>query len=154
MTPTRPYFLRAVYDWIVDNDCTPYVVVNTEAPSVEVPLQYVENGQITLNLSPTAVVDLFMDNHLVQFSAKFGGVSHNISVPINAVLGIYAKENGQGMTFPSLEDIIDEDSSATISVKNIPLKDIPAKKRSVTSVDSTPEPPKKPNGKPSLKVVK
>ncbi len=100
MTPTRPYFLRAVYEWIVDNDCTPFLSVNADYPQVEVPTEYVEDGQIILNAAPSAIVDLQMDNNFVQFSAKFNGVARNISVPVATIIGIYAKENGQGMVFP------------------------------------------------------
>ena len=132
MTPSKPYFLRAVYEWIVDNDCTPFLAVNATLPSVEVPQEHVEDGQITLNLSPTAIVGLHIDNHLIQFSARFGGVARNISVPVGAVMGIYARENGQGMAFPEAEEFYEEDSSDN---------------------DPDPQPPK-PSGKPSLKVVK
>ena len=132
MTPSKPYFLRAVYEWIIDNDCTPFVAVNAEMPAVEVPLEHVEDGQITLNLSPTAIANLHMDNHLVQFSARFGGVSRDICVPINAVLGIYAKENGQGMAFPENEEFYEENDA---------------------DLEPDPEPPR-PSGRPSLKVVK
>lgn len=100
MTPTRPYLLRAVYDWIVDNDCTPFLAVNAEWPEVTVPMDYVEDGQITLNVSPTAVASLHMDDDAVSFNARFSGTPRNIYVPMGAVIGIYARENGQGMAFP------------------------------------------------------
>lgn len=132
MTPTKPYFLRAVYEWIVDNDCTPFVAVNAEMPSVIVPREHIEDGQITLNMSPSAIVNLHMDNHLIQFEARFGGVSRTISVPVGAVLGIYARENGQGMAFPDAEEHFEQ-----LDVDNEPK----------------PEPPR-PGRKPSLKVVK
>lgn len=132
MTPTKPYFLRAVYEWIVDNGCTPFVAVNATMPSVIVPREHVQDGQITLNLSPTAIVNLRMDNHQIQFEARFGGVSRSISVPVSAVLGIYAKENGQGMAFPDAEEYFENTQSRT---------------------EPDPEPPR-PGGKPSLKVVK
>ena len=100
MTSNRPYFLRALYEWLVDNNCTPHLVVFANAPGVMVPLQYVDKaGQITLNISPSAVKDLFIGNESVSFNARFNGVVNNIFVPCGAVLGIYGRENGQGMMF-------------------------------------------------------
>ncbi len=99
MSSSRPYLVRALYEWIVDNGCTPYVLVDAELQGVEVPVQYVKNGQIVLNISPTAVAELLLDNTAMSFSARFGGVPTTIYVPMPAVLGIYARENGQGMVF-------------------------------------------------------
>ena len=100
MTSNRAYLLRAIYEWIVDNNCTPHLVVFADAPGVEVPRQHVnKDGQITLNISPSAVKDLFIINEAVSFNARFSGVVNNIMVPSGAVLGIYARENGQGMMF-------------------------------------------------------
>lgn len=99
MTSSRPYLIRAVYDWIVDNGLTPYLLVNAELPSVMVPMRYVENGKIVLNLSPHAVTALNLSNTQIQFSARFGGVSSMVDIPPLAVLAIYAKENGKGMVF-------------------------------------------------------
>jgi len=99
MTSSRPYLMRALNDWIIDNEMTPYIVVDATYKDVQVPLQYVEGGKIVLNLSPTAVRDLLIDNRHVLFSARFGGVSMDVIVPIQAVLAIYTKENGQGMVF-------------------------------------------------------
>lgn len=100
MTSSRPYFIRALYDWIVDNSLTPYLVVFARAEGVEVPQQYVnKEGQIVLNLAPRAVVGLDLGNTGVRFNARFGGIPTDIFVPCHAVLGIYAKENGQGMMF-------------------------------------------------------
>ena len=99
MTPSRPYLTRALYEWILDNDFTPYVLVDATLVGVQVPTEHVKNGQIVLNVSPGAVRDLLIDNEAVQFNARFGGVPQNIYVPIMAVVAIYAKENGQGMVF-------------------------------------------------------
>jgi stringent starvation protein B len=100
MTSSRPYFIRALYDWIVDNSMTPYLVVFARADGVEVPQQYVnKDGQIVLNIAPRAVVGLDLSNSGVRFSARFGGIPTEIFVPCHAVLGIYARENGQGMMF-------------------------------------------------------
>ena len=99
MTSSRPYIMRALYEWILDNECTPYVLVNAEEAGVEVPQQYVKDGQIVLNISPTAVRDLDIGNHAMHFNGRFGGVPVDVYVPMPGVLGIYARENGQGMVF-------------------------------------------------------
>ncbi|MGR8918266.1 MAG: ClpXP protease specificity-enhancing factor [Gammaproteobacteria bacterium] len=96
MTSTRPYLLRAIYEWIVDNDMTPHLLVEA-GEGVEVPMQYVENGVIVLNVSPTAVRDLELGNEYVSFNARFAGTPHDILVPIDAVQAIYARENGHGI---------------------------------------------------------
>ncbi|HWV16290.1 MAG TPA: ClpXP protease specificity-enhancing factor [Cellvibrio sp.] len=100
MTSNRPYLLRAIYEWLVDNNCTPHLVVFARAPGVEVPQQHInKDGQIILNISPSAVKDLFIANEAISFNARFSGVVNNIHVPCGAVLGIYGRENGQGMMF-------------------------------------------------------
>ncbi len=100
MTFSRPYLVRALYEWIVDNDFTPHIFVNAQAEGVEVPLQYVyKDGQIVLNIAPRAVSDLDMSNKAVRFNARFGGIPTDVYVPSYAILGVYAKENGQGMMF-------------------------------------------------------
>ena len=102
MTSSRPYMIRALYEWIVDNDFTPHIVVNAMAGGVEVPQQYVnKDGQIVLNIAPQAVSGLDLGNKAVSFSARFGGIPTNIHVPCYGVMGIYARENGQGMMFDS-----------------------------------------------------
>lgn len=100
MTSSRPYMIRALYDWIVDNGCTPYLLVDAHAPGVQVPQRFVnKDGQIVLNVAPTAVVDLLIEKEFVGFNARFGGVPTDIYVPCAGVLGVYARENGQGMIF-------------------------------------------------------
>ena len=101
MSSSRPYIVRALYEWILDNDCTPYVLVNAEEAGVDVPRQYIKDGQIVLNISPAAVVDLVVDNDSMHFNGRFGGVPVDVFVPMTAVIGIYARENGQGMVFDS-----------------------------------------------------
>ena len=101
MTPSRPYIIRAIYEWIVDNDCTPHLLVNANHQGVVVPQQYVSDGQIVLNVSPTAVVSLQMGNDTITFNGRFGGQPVDVYVPVAAILGIYARENGQGMVFES-----------------------------------------------------
>lgn len=130
MTSNRPYLIRALYEWLVDNDLTPYLLVDANRDAVHVPSRYVEEGRIVLNVSPNAVRDLTLGNDMIAFEARFGGSAHSISLPPDAVLGVYARENGKGMLFP-------EEASG-----------------------DPPEPPKPPrpaptsNGKPALKVVK
>lgn len=99
MTPSRPYLVRALHEWLVDNDCTPYLLVDATLQGVIVPEDYITNGQIILNISPSAVKDLFVDNKGLSFNARFGGVPMAVFVPTVAILAIYAKENGQGMAF-------------------------------------------------------
>lgn len=104
MTPSRPYLLRAFYQWIIDNSLTAYIVVDASLPGVDVPKQYIEDGKIVLNISPKAVQQLDLSNDAVAFSARFGGVPYHIYAPIRAVSAIYAKENGRGMVFKEEED--------------------------------------------------
>ncbi|NNJ77912.1 MAG: ClpXP protease specificity-enhancing factor, partial [Xanthomonadales bacterium] len=99
MTPNRPYLLRALYDWIGDNDMTPHILVDAGFPGVEVPDQAVQKGKVILNIDQAAVRDLQLGNDWLTFSARFSGRSFNVSVPVEAVLAIYSKENGQGMMF-------------------------------------------------------
>lgn len=99
MTSSRPYLLRALYDWIVDNQLTPHIMVNALAEGVSVPQEYVKDGQIVLNVAPSAVRGLSLANDWVAFSARFRGIPTDLQIPTSAVIGIYARENGQGMMF-------------------------------------------------------
>ena len=99
MNSSRPYLVRALYEWILDNQCTPYLLVNAEYPDTAVPAGFVEDGQIVLNLSPSAVRQLDMDNDRICFDGRFGGVAQQVWIPAGAVMAIYARENGQGMVF-------------------------------------------------------
>lgn len=99
LSSSRPYIIRALYEWIVDNNCAPHLLVDAERPGVQVPRQFVKDGQIVLNISPTAVMNLQVQNTCIFFDARFGGVAMQVNVPMAAVLGIYARENGQGMMF-------------------------------------------------------
>ncbi len=103
MTSNRPYLIRALYDWIVDNRMTPHLLVDANAEGVVVPQQFVQDGRIVLNVSPDAVRGLEMANDLIGFNARFGGMPMDVMVPPSTVLGIYAKENGRGMLFPEEE---------------------------------------------------
>lgn len=104
MSSSRPYLIRALYEWIVDNGLTPHLLVDAMAEGVLVPQDYVKDGQITLNIAPSAVKHFVMANDAVRFSARFRGLPTDIAVPCGAVLGIYARENGQGMTFSPEDD--------------------------------------------------
>jgi stringent starvation protein B len=103
MTSNRPYLIRALYEWIVDNGMTPHLLVDANHPTATVPTDYVEDGRIVLNVSPSAVQGLLMENDEIAFSARFGGVPCQVQVSPEAVLGIYARENGKGMLFPEAE---------------------------------------------------
>ena len=106
MTSHRPYLLRALYEWIADNGMTPHLLVDATRPHVQVPTHAVKDGRIVLNVAERAVAGLQMTNDVIRFSARFGGVSHSVSVPVAAVLAIYARETGQGMALP--EDVVTE----------------------------------------------
>ena len=99
MTSSRPYLIRALYQWIVDNGMTPYILVDAEQPDVVVPDQYIQDGKIVLNIAPMAVQALVLGDGEVTFNARFSGKSMSQSIPVRAVLAIYARENGQGMMF-------------------------------------------------------
>jgi stringent starvation protein B len=100
MTSSKPYLIRALYDWIVDNGCTPHLLVETKDSRVRVPTQYVKDGSIVLNIAPGAVRDLVLGNDAISFNARFGGVAHEVFFPVSAARMIYARENGQGMSLP------------------------------------------------------
>jgi stringent starvation protein B len=99
MTSSRPYLLRALYEWILENNCTPYILVNAFGADVMVPQEFVKDGQIILNISPSAVQGILMTDNAVEFSGRFAGIPTPVYVPVAAVMGIYARENGQGMVF-------------------------------------------------------
>lgn len=99
MNSNRPYLLRALSEWILDNGCTPYLVVDVAGDQVAVPEEYVKNGQIVLNIRPDAVRNLLLSNEAVSFEARFAGVPRQIFVPMENIVAVYAQETGQGMTF-------------------------------------------------------
>lgn len=125
MFSNKPYLLRAFYEWIVDNACTPYVVVNAYYPRCNVPTEYIENGEITLNIAPSAIRDLKITNETIEFRASFSGIVHLISAPVKAVLAIYAQENQQGMFF-DYEDVEDggEGDSDLTSLSTVSPNDV------------------------------
>ena len=100
MTSHRPYLLRALYEWIADNGMTAHLLVDATQPGVRVPAHTVKDGKVVLNIATRAVAHLDLGNEAVAFTARFGGVSHPVSVPVSAVLAIYARETGQGMALP------------------------------------------------------
>jgi stringent starvation protein B len=103
MSSQKPYLIRAIYDWLLDNESTPYLLVNARVENVQVPQDYVKEGRIVLNIAPDAIHQLSLDNDWISFSARFAGRSQEIMVPVTAVQAIYSKENNQGMFFPDEE---------------------------------------------------
>ena len=99
MTSSRPYLIRALHEWVVDNGMTPHILVNAEMEGVNVPPQFIENGKIVLNISPSSVMDLDLGNEYISFNARFSGTPTDIFLPVVAVVALYARENGQGMVF-------------------------------------------------------
>jgi stringent starvation protein B len=155
-TSTRPYLLRALHEWCTDNGYTPYVAVLVDE-TVQVPQEYVKNGEIVLNVSYDATSGMKLGNEFIEFKARFAGTAREIIVPVNRVLAIYARENGQGMAFPMPVQ------SAPASTEPSNKKTTPAAKKTLSSVDvsstshkpSDDEPPPPPSGgRPSLTRVK
>lgn len=109
MTSNQPYLFRAIYDWILDNGKTPYIVVDAMGELVRVPRQSVQNGQIVLNIAPHAVTNYMADDDAVSFSARFSGVAEHIYIPTGNILALYAAENGQGMVFSHDTDEAEDD---------------------------------------------
>ncbi|MDJ0657608.1 MAG: ClpXP protease specificity-enhancing factor [Xanthomonadales bacterium] len=110
MTPSRPYLIRALYDWITDNNLTPHILVDAEVEGVMVPNSAVNDGKVTLNIGPTAVKHLVLGNNRIEFEARFQGISQSVVLPVMSVMALYARENSQGMMFPP-ENGEDEDSA-------------------------------------------
>lgn len=143
MSSTKPYLLRAIFEWAEDNGLTPQVLVNAQEPGVEVPIKHVVDGQIVLNVSSSAVQLHVMDNECLSFSARFSGVEEDIFLPISSILAIFARENSQGIFFEESEDGSDDPEPSLSSVKTPPK----------SSSDSDPK-PKKPRGGSHLKIIK
>lgn len=143
MSSNRPYLIRAFYDWIVDNSCTPYMVVDATMDDVQVPADYARDGRIVLNISANATRGLLLGDDYVSFSTRFGGNALQICFPVDAVLGIYAEENGQGMAFS--HDVVNQGDTKGV-----------ADRQPVASSREKPSPSKPPRrrGKPKLTVVK
>lgn len=168
-TPTKPYLLRAIYEWCTDNGYTPYLAALVNAQT-RVPHEFVKNGEIVLNISFGATSSLKMDNDFIHFNARFGGVSREISVPVANVVAIYARENGQGMAFEvSKASVTEEGAPPPLAAdkSELPFSVPPAltavpspvngesddEDTSAADSDMTPEPPKK-GGRPTLTRIK
>ena len=137
----QPYFLRALYEWCVDSGHTPYLTVRVDKQT-RVPQAYVKDGQIVLNVGPSAVRNIHMDNEWVTFSARFGGMSHSIEVPVGNVVAIHARETGEGMAFENLSQPIEQETADAGDVQSADQQD---------DQGGAPQPPR---GRPQLKVVK
>ena len=158
MNSSRPYILRALHEWIVDNECTPYILVDANYPQVKVPPGHAEDGQIVLNTAPAAVRYFEIDNQAVSFEALFSGSPFSLYVPIDAILAIYARENGRGMFFDANSDLLSDDeefgedggeSDEQSTVLRVVDTD------STADLDPAAEPPKPPtSGRPSLRIIK
>lgn len=145
MTSTKPYIVRAFYDWICDNQLTPYIAVDVNVYGVLVPMAYINDGQIILNISPSAVGTISMVGEQIEFSARFGGKLEHLIVPYGAISAIYAKENGAGTSFAiEYPDVIEEQEDKA------PLSSVES---SIEQEDPKP-PSDKSKGRASLKVVK
>lgn len=127
MTPLKPYLIRSIYEWIIDNQMTPHLLVDAENPDASLPQDYIENGKIVLNMRTEAIQGLMLGNEEIQFNARFSGTPMHIVAPVPSILAIYAKENGKGMVFDPEEHNND---------------------------DNTPSPQKPPTRPPHLSVVK
>src|SRR5215510_14069616 len=153
-TSTRPYLIRALHDWCTDNGFTPYVAVYVDA-TVQVPMEYVKNNEIVLNVGFEATSGLKLGNQTIEFKARFGGAARDIIVPVDHVVAIYARENGQGMAFPVPADTPaaapaeTADAAAPAKQPKLTLADAPEAGR---PEDSPPDPPT--GGRPALKRIK
>ena len=160
-TSTRPYLIRALYEWCSDNGWTPHIAVLAD-DTVLVPREYVRNGEIVLNIGADATSGLKLGNEFVEFKARFAGVAREIMVPIDRILAIYARENGQGMAFPvvvstegeaeSAADAPEQDAEPAAGARN-PIQLVPHGAGDDDGAPTDPPPPKK-GKRPALKVVK
>ena len=160
LSPRRPYLLRAFYEWLLDNQLTPHLVVDVTVPGVLGPMEYARDGQIVLNIAPRAVGNRELSNDEVRFNARFGGVPRQVSVPLAAVLAIYARENGAGTMFEpeaaydeevaSLNDDEASDERESDTVMSVIDGDKPDHN---DDTDPDDEPPPR-GGRPALRVVK
>jgi stringent starvation protein B len=121
MTPNKPYLIRALYEWLEDNNATPYIMVDSTQPDVEIPPGIAKEGRVVLNIAHRAVQGLEIDNAYIAFSARFSGVSQNLYIPIQAVMAIYSMEDGEGMMFANSEPETADDTGDS-SDKNKPAK--------------------------------
>ena len=157
LTARRPYLLRAYYDWLLDNELTPHLVVDINLPGVEVPLEFARDGQIVLNIAPRAVGNLELGNEFVSFNARFGGVPRQVFVPLAAVMALYARENGAGTMFepePQYDEVeLDADHESSHEPKMSVIEGDGEVNHSESDGDDNEPPPPK-GGRPALRVVK
>lgn len=157
-TSTKPYLLRAIYEWCTDNGYTPYLAAMVDSQT-QVPMEFVKNGEIVLNISFSATSGLKMDNDFIHFHARFAGVSREIFVPVDNVVAIYARENGQGMAFEVTRKPDDGEQPSASQAEPPTLTAVPSSQAEATETvvnpapDDTPEPPKK-GGRPTLTRIK
>lgn len=138
MTSTRPYLIRAIHEWILDNNLTPHILVNTKVAGLLLPGQYIDGDEITFNISYSATKDLYLGNEEVEFNARFGGTPTFVRVPTRAILAVYAKETGAGMAFQEeLSEGVEEEG----------------KEETIAAPRKSPQPDAKPS-RPALRVVK
>ncbi|GAB2796015.1 ClpXP protease specificity-enhancing factor [Halomonas shantousis] len=164
MLSSRPYLARALYEWLLDNEHTPYIVVDAEREGVQVPRRFVQNGQIVLNIAPSAVRDLTIENSAVMFGARFGGQPMTVVVPMEALIALYARENGVGMVFghepvmPSYGAETDADDSERPNLEGVEgggqTEGSEAPSGQSQSETSEGERTSDKKGRPSLRVVK
>lgn len=162
MLSSRPYLARALYEWLINNDCTPYIIVDAEQDGVQVPKQFVQNGQVVLNIAPTAVRDLLMGDETTTFSARFGGQPMQIIVPNRALIAIYARENGVGMVFghePVMPGFDDEAGETPSPQRDDEKKGLESVEVKADEDDSVEKPEQKSSdakrkGRASLRVIK
>jgi len=161
-TSTRPYLLRALHDWCTDNGFTPYVAVHVDA-GVQVPMEYVKNNEIVLNVSFEATSGLKLGNEFIEFKARFGGVTREIVVPIDHVVAIYARENGQGMAFPMptaagapVPSAADTPAPVAAAPRGLRLASSEPEAAPAEGSGDAPPPdePQPPGGRPALKRIK
>jgi stringent starvation protein B len=150
--PTKPYLLRALYEWCVDNGHTPHLAVKVDSHT-QVPSEYVKNGEITLNISPGAVHKLQMGNEVIEFAARFGGVARQIQVPVANVYAVYARETGHGMTFDvdAVKPPVQVRAESEPAMRSAPSEIAPA---ALPAPGGSKEPPRPGGGKPTLRRVK
>ncbi len=156
MTARRPYMLRAFYDWLVDNDLTPHLVVDATLPGVRVPVEFIQDGQIILNIAPRAVGQLELGNDAITFHARFSGRPHSVIVPVYAVHAIYARENGAGTMFEPEEAYTHIEGEEMVEEEQAPAFSTVSDSSEVPPTDSEQiedEAPR-PKGRPSLRVIK
>lgn len=155
MTSTRPYLIRAFYDWIIDNQCTPYLVVKTDVAGVDVPQEYAQGGQIVLNIAMNAVQGLVLGEYAIEFQTRFANQIRSIYAPTSAIVAIYAKENGKGMVFPEEEHGNDEPHAEEKPLSfSSPFARPDLKSIEGCSKTSADKIGKKPSKRPHLTIVK